>query len=208
MNYLKIYDSLITKAKNRNIILGEYMENHHIIPKCMGGNNTKENLVKLTSREHFIAHALLYYHYKTTKLIYAWRCMFRKGDNQERKFTSKQYSIVKNILVEKLKIEMNGPGNNFYGKRHTEETKLILSKIMKTKNIKISPETMVKIIEKAKRPKSIEHRKKIGRKGFIMLKNIETGKTIRILREDKLKYDETIWMNPYKILRMKLKEKL
>jgi hypothetical protein len=79
---------------------------------------------------------------------------------------------------------------------------------MKTKNIKISPETIVKIIEKAKRPKSIEHRKKIGRKGFIMLKNIETGKTIRILREDKLKYDETIWMNPYKILRMKLKEKL
>lgn len=34
-------------------------EVHHIIPKCMGGRKTKDNLVKLTLREHYICHLLL-----------------------------------------------------------------------------------------------------------------------------------------------------
>lgn len=66
MNYQKIYDNLIQKAKseNRKKLNREdkdfiYYELHHIIPKCLGGNNSKENLVLLTAREHFIAHKLL-----------------------------------------------------------------------------------------------------------------------------------------------------
>lgn len=41
----------MSKEKNYHV--------HHIIPKCDGGDNSKENRVKLTSREHFIAHVLL-----------------------------------------------------------------------------------------------------------------------------------------------------
>jgi hypothetical protein len=37
----------------------EYYEAHHIHPKCLGGKNTKVNLVLFTPREHFIAHLLL-----------------------------------------------------------------------------------------------------------------------------------------------------
>jgi hypothetical protein len=58
MNYKKIYFNIIDKAKNR--ISNEYSEQHHILPKCMGGKNTKDNLVKLTGREHFICHWLLW----------------------------------------------------------------------------------------------------------------------------------------------------
>lgn len=36
-----------------------YTECHHIIPKSMGGSNDKENLVRLTAREHFVCHRLL-----------------------------------------------------------------------------------------------------------------------------------------------------
>lgn len=36
-----------------------YTEKHHIIPKSLGGSNTKDNLVRLTAREHFICHKLL-----------------------------------------------------------------------------------------------------------------------------------------------------
>jgi hypothetical protein len=36
----------------------EYSETHHILPKCLGGKD-KNNLVKLTAKEHYIAHALL-----------------------------------------------------------------------------------------------------------------------------------------------------
>jgi len=54
MNYKRIHDQIIERAKSR--ILEGYKERHHIIPKCMGGNNEKDNLVYLTAREHFIIH--------------------------------------------------------------------------------------------------------------------------------------------------------
>ena len=58
MDYEKIYYSIINKAKNR--MLNEYMEKHHIVPRSLGGNNKKENIVSLTAREHFICHWLLW----------------------------------------------------------------------------------------------------------------------------------------------------
>jgi hypothetical protein len=58
MNYKKIYESVINRAKNR--ILNEYSEKHHIIPISLGGKNNKENIVNLTAREHFICHWLLW----------------------------------------------------------------------------------------------------------------------------------------------------
>ena len=62
MNYEKIYNDLIAKAKsdeaNRTKLTG-YFEDHHILPKSLGGSNRKSNIVRLTAREHFIAHALL-----------------------------------------------------------------------------------------------------------------------------------------------------
>lgn len=37
----------------------EYAETHHIIPKAMGGSNSKSNLVRLTAKQHFVAHHIL-----------------------------------------------------------------------------------------------------------------------------------------------------
>jgi len=53
-------------------------EEHHILPKSMGGSNDKSNLVKLPVRHHYIAHLLLW---KCTvgvsqqKMAYAVVCM-------------------------------------------------------------------------------------------------------------------------------------
>ncbi|QPI13967.1 putative site-specific intron-like DNA endonuclease [Serratia phage 4S] len=57
MNYSKVYFSIIDRAKSRS--LSSYTESHHIIPKCMGGNDNKENLVDLTPEEHYVVHQLL-----------------------------------------------------------------------------------------------------------------------------------------------------
>ena len=38
---------------------GEYKERHHILPKCMGGNDDESNLIDLYAREHYEAHKLL-----------------------------------------------------------------------------------------------------------------------------------------------------
>ena len=57
--YTKWYFSIIENAKTRVYSKEEYVENHHIIPKSLGGLRTKENMVTLSAREHFICHMLL-----------------------------------------------------------------------------------------------------------------------------------------------------
>ena len=55
--YTKIYYKIIEKvSKREKISIGEV---HHIVPKSMGGSNKKDNLVKLTYKEHYICHLLL-----------------------------------------------------------------------------------------------------------------------------------------------------
>ena len=78
MNYKKIYDSLIEKRKNyvlskmdpsdKNYIATEV---HHIVPKCNGGLDVESNLIRLTSREHYIAHLLLWKIYPNFRMLKA-----------------------------------------------------------------------------------------------------------------------------------------
>jgi hypothetical protein len=58
MDYIKHYNLLMEKAKNRSKPK-EYCELHHIIPTHKGGSDCKDNLVYLTGREHFLAHFML-----------------------------------------------------------------------------------------------------------------------------------------------------
>ena len=60
--YKKHYDLLITKRTDQQLI-DRYYETHHIIPRSLGGLDKADNLVRLTAREHFIAHILLFKHY-------------------------------------------------------------------------------------------------------------------------------------------------
>jgi len=54
------YNKLITLAKERRLRWEPFKyEQHHILPKCMGGTDDKENLVLLRIKEHHKAHVLL-----------------------------------------------------------------------------------------------------------------------------------------------------
>ena len=66
MNYKKIYFQIIRNRINNPLSLEQYGEFHHIKPKSFGGLNldNEKNLVRLSAREHFIVHFLLYKHYK------------------------------------------------------------------------------------------------------------------------------------------------
>ena len=57
MDYARVYDDLMMRARARSIT--GYSEKHHMIPRCMGGPNSKANIVELTAREHVMAHKLL-----------------------------------------------------------------------------------------------------------------------------------------------------
>lgn len=71
MDYLKVYNSIINKGKSNIFEKDDYFEEHHIVPKCLGGQDSNDNLVKLTYREHFVAHWLLFRIYPSNKMISA-----------------------------------------------------------------------------------------------------------------------------------------
>lgn len=195
MDYQKIYDNLINKRKTVLLDENVYGENHHIVPKCMGGSNDKENLVRLTAKEHYVAHHLLYKIHGTSSLAHAWFSMVRCDPNQERYFNSAQYENARNAHSNAMKETMIGEGNHFYGRTHTEETKKKIGD--KNRNRKKSADEIENWVEKvAKKKKSAEHRRKIARKGMVMLKNIHTGECVRIPIEERQNYDGTIWMIP------------
>lgn len=57
MDCKAVYDNLMQKARSRGGVAG-YSEKHHVVPRCLGGGNSKDNLVVLTAEEHFLAHQL------------------------------------------------------------------------------------------------------------------------------------------------------
>ena len=57
------YYELMEEAQKRGLNkskLNGYYEEHHIIPRCLGGQNIISNLVLLEYKEHILAHLLLY----------------------------------------------------------------------------------------------------------------------------------------------------
>lgn len=135
MDYNKIYNKLIERAKNRK--LNVYHENHHIIPKCLGGDNDITNKVKLLPEEHYIAHQLLVKIYPNNKkLIYAAHILANtvKGNKEygwlKRKFISNNsgnnhYRFGKQLtdkIKQKISISLSGPKHPNYGKKLSTKT--------------------------------------------------------------------------------------
>lgn len=101
MNYFAIYDRLIDRAKCRDESTIEYVERHHIIPRCMGGSDDVDNLVALTLEEHFVAHQLLTKMFPMIDaLAYAANMMGNRSN--------KQYGWLKRQFVEREKKAKTG----------------------------------------------------------------------------------------------------
>lgn len=123
MNYEKIYNQIVNRAKNR--ILECYTEKHHIIPRCMGGSDDKENLVSLTAREHFLCHHLLVRIYpENIKLKFAlWAMCNMKSKRQSRYVpSSKIYESIKLEVIKLISEKKKGVKLTEEHKRKTSET--------------------------------------------------------------------------------------
>ena len=102
MNYKALHDNIILRAKTRK--LEGYGEWHHIKPRCLQGNNSKNNLVKLTAKEHFIIHKLLVNIYtgkEKKQMIYAlYRMVCRNNKQKMLNITSTQYDKIRKLYSE------------------------------------------------------------------------------------------------------------
>lgn len=121
MNYKKIHDNIIKKAIERGWSKKSapvFTEKHHILPKSMGGDNSKENLVCLTPREHYIIHKLLYKIHKTKEMAWAWISLTRMTRTGAIRCSSREFDKAR-ILAGELSSERmltDNPSQNMIGK--------------------------------------------------------------------------------------------
>ena len=100
MNYQKIYNYLIERAKTRNKEdLTEFLNVHHIIPKHSWGTNDENNLVVLTYKEHIFAHKLLFKIYTNYLDQYAYLLMSSKTEEAMHELKK-----LKNFMVQKYNL--------------------------------------------------------------------------------------------------------
>jgi hypothetical protein len=162
MNYQWHYDQLMITRKDRIPEKGQYYERHHIIPKSLGGDNSPENLVILTAREHFIAHWLLWLLHRNRKTACAFWSMCRSGSKNSGRITSsKMYAIAK----EASSITMSEFRK---GKKMSDEFKSNMSTLKKGNTNRLGKTTSIETRKKqsdAKKGKifTTEHRENIGK---------------------------------------------
>lgn len=132
MNYNKVYDQLVNKV--HQFIDGEYSEVHHKIPRSLGGSDDDNNLVRLTAREHYIAHLLLVKIHQTNpsahrKMLYAFNCMRwgRVDGDRSFRFNSKLYEKLKMKYSSERRIMMSS-NNPMKGRVWIYSTELHKSK--------------------------------------------------------------------------------
>lgn len=126
--YTKWYNAIIQHRILNPLPADYYTENHHVIPKSLGGSNSKKNLVALTAREHFVCHRLLV---KMTegsdkvKMSFAIRnLMIRKNQFQERiRVSSAVYASIIQQTKKEIGESLKGKNNPYYGKTHSEDAK-------------------------------------------------------------------------------------
>lgn len=103
--YKDVYIAIVERSRYREIDSSCYYETHHIVPKSLGGNNAKNNLVKLTAREHFICHYLLTKIVDNVddrnKMIWAFHmmCMDPVKDQVHRK-SAANYELARKLFIQ------------------------------------------------------------------------------------------------------------
>lgn len=133
------YFSIITKAKEerrrrrkRTDPLYQRYEQHHIVPRSIGGSDDPENLVLLTTKEHFICHLLLPMMCSESKhrgkMIYALTMMANYAGKCSRYYIrvrAQAALLTSNALkgIPKSPEHIKKMVNSRKGFKHSEETK-------------------------------------------------------------------------------------
>ena len=97
------------KLSNIDLLL----ERHHIVPRCVGGQDVIQNIIDLTPREHYIAHQLLAQENpNNVKLVCAWHYMSTiKPTNYQ--VTAEEYEASRQAIIRsqgKVVYQLNSQG--------------------------------------------------------------------------------------------------
>ena len=168
MNYQKIYNNLI----NCEITRVGHVEKHHILPRCLGGLDNKENLVDLYPEEHYLAHLLLCKIYpKNQKLLYAAMNMTTGSMKNSGKRNNKAYGWLRRQYAESMSGDNNPARRNpdlqkeaakkRVGQKRSGETKAKMSAAQKGRTLTAEHKSKLAIAATTRPPISNETRQKL-----------------------------------------------
>jgi hypothetical protein len=137
----KEYLDFIEECRNKNYSDKKILHSHHILPKFMNGNNSVDNLVILSTEDHYNAHMILARQYEKTdkrfigNILSANLIKHHFGGKTPNELSSavsgKNNGMYGKRLSDNRKIylkdKMTGEGNPFYGKKHTDATRKKMS---------------------------------------------------------------------------------
>jgi hypothetical protein len=168
MNYQRIYNNLMTLRKMRT----GYVEKHHIIPRCLGGLDDKDNLIELYPEEHYLAHLLLCKIYPDNqKLLYAAMNMTTGSMINNGNRNNKAYGWLRRRYAESMSGDNNPNRRNpilqkeaakkRIGQKRTEETKAKMSASQKGRVLSEEHKAKLSIAATTRPPISEETRQKL-----------------------------------------------
>lgn len=127
------YINRILSSRENIKDIENYQEKHHIKPKCLGGNDSKDNLIFLYAQEHYCAHKILAKENPTIKgLQLAWWNMCQaKKEGRIYKISKEEYSNAREkagkIMSDYMHENRGGANNPNFGKHFSEEHKRKMS---------------------------------------------------------------------------------
>jgi hypothetical protein len=113
--YTKWYFQIIERSREFRSL--DFVEKHHVVPRCLNGSNCKENIANLTPREHFLCHLLLVKMNSSHLLKFALIRMSTCNQFQKRKINSHWYDYLKRLNSEASHIRSKGKGGSHKGKK-------------------------------------------------------------------------------------------
>lgn len=194
-HYWNRYLKFIEWCDSRPLFPGEYTEKHHIMPRSFDGDNSSDNLIKLSAREHFIAHWLLARATDAKSMWITLHFMCRYYTDKEPK--SWEYALCRIAASKTAK----GKNNPRYGKPCSEATKKKIGDANRGR--KHSLEARQKMSESRKGsnhfrfgvPLSEEHKRKLSRsnRGRKQSNSFRKKRSLATQGSKNPKYDHTVY---------------
>lgn len=184
MEYRAFIQECSEKSYDESLIL----HNHHIIPKhmCMDGQltNSSKNLIKLSVEDHIKAHLMLSDMYEQGTYEYV-------SNLRAVRILSRKMSLGTNVDF-KIKESYRGINNFFYGRKHTEETRKILSE---KSSLRRKGKSYVEIYGSVERAE--EEKKKRAKKTRTDEQYLESGRKASFTRKKNYATNPNTYSQPY-----------
>lgn len=136
MDYRKIYSSFIdSRRKIESSVKRGYTEKHHIMPRALGGDDSKENIISLTASDHLFAHKLLALIHGGSMWHALHMCNINDSAARGVRLNRRWYELARKKRAEHMKNAMSGDNHHFFGKKFTDEHRRRLSEAHMGKSV-------------------------------------------------------------------------